>query len=666
MRQQTFQKALSRMTETGVRLFFAACLLFALLTAIYNIWLCLAELVLILLLYLFFQTGISRRKKEVMAYLDHMTSGVDVASRRTLISSPLPIAIFRPDTDDIIWSNERFLHLTGDPDHLFETKLSALVPSFQSQWLLDGDHLSPEPVPVGDQLYLVFGNLVCTGGQDEFLATTYWVDVTEYARVAEQFDATRPVVGILQVDNYEDLMKNQTENQRSTIYAEVNARLDAWVAGTGGMLRRMERDRYLLLFEEQYLSRFVDQKFDILDTIHQVVNPGGLSATLSIGVGKDGSTFQELMQFANLSIEMALSRGGDQAVIRNKFTFEFFGGRSKETEKRTKVKSRVMANALSALVSDSSGLFIMGHKSPDNDCVGAAAGVFAIARKKGVPAYIIQEAGSPPSKVLSDRLAQLTEYRGAFLAPQEALLMMDNRSLVVVVDTNRPEQVLSREVLESCNRVAVIDHHRRAATYIEGAALNYHEPYASSASELVTELLQYIADPTDLTRAEAEALLAGIVLDTKNFTMRTGGRTFEAAAFLRRSGADTGEVKRLFQNDLSGTIAKYDIIQNAKLYRDHIAIAVVDHTVGRVTAAQAADELLNIVGISTSFVLFPDGEQIIISGRSMGDTNVQVILEQLGGGGNAAAAGGQVAGKTLEQVAVELTQAIDRYLEEDS
>ena len=380
-------------------------------------------------------------------------------------------------------------------------------------------------------------------------------------------------------------------------------------------------------------------------------------------MGKDGGSFQELMQFANLSIEMALSRGGDQAVVRNQFTFEFYGGRSKETEKRTKVKSRVMANALSALVADSSQVFIMGHKSPDNDCMGAAAGVCAIARKKGVPAHIIREAGSPPAKVLMDKLAHLEEYQDCFLSAQEALLLADNRSLVVVVDTNRPEQVQSLDLVQSCNRVAVIDHHRRAATYIEGAALNYHEPYASSASELVTELLQYIADPTDLTRAEAEALLAGIVLDTKNFTMRTGGRTFEAAAFLRRAGADTAEVKKLFQNDLEGTIAKYAIIQNAKLYREKIAIAVVDHTVGRIVAAQAADELLNIIGIDTSFVLYPDGERVIISARSMGDTNVQVILEKLGGGGNAAAAGGQISGKSLSQVATELSHAIDQYLE---
>ena len=305
------------MTETGVRLFFAACLLFALLTAIYNIWLCLAELVLILLLYLFFQTGISRRKKEVMAYLDHMTSGVDVASRRTLISSPLPIAIFRPDTDDIIWSNERFLHLTGDPDHLFETKLSALVPSFQSQWLLDGDHLSPEPVPVGDQLYLVFGNLVCTGGQDEFLATTYWVDVTEYARVAEQFDATRPVVGILQVDNYEDLNRGLEEGERSVIRTEINNRLAAWVDPAHGMLCRYDRDHYILLVEAGQFQDFYRRKFSILDEIRQVQSPNGVAATLSIGFGRNGASPRELHEFASLALDMALSRGGDQVVIRD-------------------------------------------------------------------------------------------------------------------------------------------------------------------------------------------------------------------------------------------------------------------------------------------------------------------------------------------------------------
>lgn len=647
-----------------MQLYFVILILFALASALFSIPLAVLEAVVVLILGLYTRTSGHKRRREITKYIENITGNVDVATKDTMVNSPLPMVIFRPESDDIIWTNDRFLRLTGDREHLFDAKLSSVVPGFDTRWLLEGKNECPDHVSFCGRRFVVYGHLVRTGDKGGgFLATTYWVDVTELCETRDKYLASRPVMAVLLLDNYEDLMKNLTENERSAIYSEINARLDAWVADTHGMLRRVERDRYYYIFEEQYLARFIEKKFDILDTIRQVSNPSGIAATFSIGVGKDGGSFQELMQFANLSIEMALSRGGDQAVVRNQFTFEFYGGRSKETEKRTKVKSRVMANALSALVADSSQVFIMGHKSPDNDCMGAAAGVCAIARKKGVPAHIIREAGSPPAKVLMDKLAHLEEYQDCFLSAQEALLLADNRSLVVVVDTNRPEQVQSLDLVQSCNRVAVIDHHRRAATYIEGAALNYHEPYASSASELVTELLQYIADPTDLTRAEAEALLAGIVLDTKNFTMRTGGRTFEAAAFLRRAGADTAEVKKLFQNDLEGTIAKYAIIQNAKLYREKIAIAVVDHTVGRIVAAQAADELLNIIGIDTSFVLYPDGERVIISARSMGDTNVQVILEKLGGGGNAAAAGGQISGKSLSQVATELSHAIDQYLE---
>ena len=657
-------RKISKLLQPSVQLYFVILILFALASALFSIPLAVLEAVVVLILGLYTRTSGHKRRREITKYIENITGNVDVATKDTMVNSPLPMVIFRPESDDIIWTNDRFLRLTGDREHLFDAKLSSVVPGFDTRWLLEGKNECPDHVSFCGRRFVVYGHLVRTGDKGGgFLATTYWVDVTELCETRDKYLASRPVMAVLLLDNYEDLMKNLTENERSAIYSEINARLDAWVADTHGMLRRVERDRYYYIFEEQYLARFIEKKFDILDTIRQVSNPSGIAATFSIGVGKDGGSFQELMQFANLSIEMALSRGGDQAVVRNQFTFEFYGGRSKETEKRTKVKSRVMANALSARVADSSQVFIMGHKSPDNDCMGAAAGVCAIARKKGVPAHIIREAGSPPAKVLMDKLAHLEEYQDCFLSAQEALLLADNRSLVVVVDTNRPEQVQSLDLVQSCNRVAVIDHHRRAATYIEGAALNYHEPYASSASELVTELLQYIADPTDLTRAEAEALLAGIVLDTKNFTMRTGGRTFEAAAFLRRAGADTAEVKKLFQNDLEGTIAKYAIIQNAKLYREKIAIAVVDHTVGRIVAAQAADELLNIIGIDTSFVLYPDGERVIISARSMGDTNVQVILEKLGGGGNAAAAGGQISGKSLSQVATELTQAIDQYLE---
>ena len=657
-------RKLARLFQPSFQLYFVCLVLFALISAFFSIPLAVVELAAILALAVYSRQHTNRCRREIARYLENVTGTVDTATKDTMANSPLPMIIFRPESDDIIWTNDRFLQLTGEREHLFDAKLSALIPGFDSRWLMEGKTECPTEVEYGSRRFLVFGHLVRTGGRSGgFLATTYWVDVTEFSLIRERYQATRPVAAVLLLDNYDELMKNLTENQRSALVSEIDSRLDEWVAESGGMLRRYQRERYLFIFDEQYLAKFIENKFDILDAIHQVVNPSGINATLSIGVGKDGETYRELFQFANLSIDMALSRGGDQAVIRNKFTFEFYGGRSKETEKRTKVKSRVMANALSALVSDSSQVFIMGHRSPDNDCIGAAAGVCALCRKNGVPVHIIKEAAPPPAQELIDRLSPLPEYQDCFLTAQEALLIADSRSLTVVVDTNRPDQVQAAELLESCNRVAVIDHHRRAATYIEGAALNYHEPYASSASEMVTELLQYIVEPNQILRSEAEALLAGIVLDTKNFTMRTGGRTFEAAAFLRRSGADTAEVKKLYQNGLADTVAKYALIQNAQLYRDHIALAVSPQPVNRIIAAQAADELLNIIGIDTSFVVAPDGDKVNLSARSMGDTNVQVILEKLGGGGNAAAAGGQVSGQSVDEVAQALKEAIDQYFE---
>ena len=305
----------------------------------------------------------------------------------------------------------------------------------------------------------------------------------------------------------------------------------------------------------------------------------------------------------------------------------------------------------------------MGHKAPDMDAVGAAIGVCAIARKKGVPAYIIRDEKDTPAEDLYQRVERMEEYKGRYLDTQEALLRADSRSLLVVVDTNRPEQVQSREMLASCNKVAVIDHHRRGSSYIEKMALNYHEPYASSASELVTELLQYLVEPGDILKCEAEALLAGIVLDTKNFTNRTGGRTFEAAAYLRRAGADTSDVQRMFQGDLKSMIARYDIIRQAQLYHGDLAVAALDTPCDRVTAAKAADELLTLKGIRASFVLYPKDQGVYISARSLGEVNVQVIVEALGGGGNSTTAGGQLNVPDIAVARTALLRAIDEYFE---
>ena len=659
---------LSHLLEPSFRLYFVFLLLFAALDALFSLPVAVLEMAVVVILYLYFRRSSAARQKEILSYIENVTCNMDSATKDTMVNAPLPMVIFRPENDEVIWSNDRFLQITGEREHMFDTKLTAAVPDFSSRWLMEGKTQCPTEVRIADRRFLVFGHLVRTEEQGSrgYLATTYWVDVTDFAQVRDDYYATRPVVAILLVDNYEELMKGATDSNRSAMRSEIDDRLAQWVAPAQGLFCRYERDRYLFVFEEQYLAQFQEGKFSILETVRQVSSPAGIQATVSIGIGKEADTLGELFQYASLSVEMALSRGGDQVVVKNKFNFEFFGGRTKELEKRTKVKSRVMANALGELMADASMVFVMGHKYPDLDCIGAAAGVCAMARKKGTPVHIVKEPGQNPASEMSDRLAETEEYRGVFLSPQDALVKADANCLLVVVDTNRPEQVVSQDLLEAVHKVAVIDHHRRASSYIADAALNFHEPYASSASELATELLQYLLEPADLLKIEAEALLAGMVLDTKQFTMRTGSRTFEAAAFLRRSGADTGDVKKLFQNDLEGTIAKYDIIQTAKMYKAGIAVAKVDHTVGRITAAQAADELLNISGVDTSFVLFPDQEgRVILSARSMGDVNVQVVLEKLGGGGNAATAGAQVPGKTVDEVAGMLLRAIDQYLEDE-
>ncbi|WP_186567152.1 DHH family phosphoesterase [Lawsonibacter celer] len=658
---------LTHLLEPSLRLYFLFLLIFALISLLFSWPMAVAELVVVAILYFYFRRSNAQRQKEILNYIERVSTNMDSATKDTMVNSPLPMVIFRPENDEVIWSNSRFLQITGEREHMFDMKITDAVPDFSSRWLMEGKTECPTEVRLDQRRFLVFGHLVRTEDSSSrgYLATTYWVDITDFAQTRDAYYANRPVVAILTLDSYEELMKGISDNAKSALLSEIEEKMAAWAAPAQGLFRRYDRGRYLFVFEERCLAQFQEKKFDLLDTVHDIVSPNGIPATLSIGIGKDADSFQDLFQYASLSVEMALSRGGDQAVVKNKFNFEFYGGRTKELEKRTKVKSRVMANALGELVADASRVLVMGHKFPDLDCIGAAAGVCAIARKKGTPVCIVREPGQNPASDMVERLAALPEYHEVFVSPQDALVLADASDLLVVVDTNRPEQVVSEDLLAAVNKVAVIDHHRRAATYISNAALNFHEPYASSASELVTELLQYLLEPADLLRAEAEALLAGVVLDTKQFTMRTGSRTFEAAAFLRRSGADTGDVKKLFQNDLEGTIARYDIIQNARMYRDGVAVAVVDHTVGRVTAAQAADELLNISGIDTSFVLFPDGDRVIVSARSMGDVNVQVILEKLGGGGNAATAGAQIQSATLDSAARSLLRAIDQYFEDE-
>ena len=613
--------------------------------------------------------GIRRNRMaqhSVRQYLDRVSGGIDTARSSNMLYAPLPMLVFDLNTGEVLWGNDRFLALTDLKEKMFEALVNDVIPGFDGHWMLEGKREAPEYVVWNHRTYRVYGALSHPDqlkGDHSMLATTYWLDITESEQMRQTLDMTRPAVAILMIDNYEDLMKACPESKRSALLADIEGKLNDWCAGSGALLLSYDRDRYLFVMEEKDFAVYAEKKFDVLDAV-RTVESGGVSATLSIGVGRDGDSFESLFKNADLALEMALSRGGDQAVVKDRNNFEFYGGRSKTTEKRTKVKSRVMANALRELIDDARNVYVMGHKYADMDSLGAAAGICCICRKLGKKAQIVIDTENNAAHPVLRALQQMPEYAGVFVNGDTAFLHAQPDTLLVVVDTNRPDSVESEPLLESCTRVAVIDHHRRGSSYIDKMTLNYHEPYASSASELITELMQYLIEPADILKSEAEALLAGIVLDTKNFTNRTGGRTFEAAAYLRRCGADTQDVQRMFQSDLDAMVTRYAIMRQAEIYHGDIAIVAVDEAYDRVTAAKAADELLTIRGIRASFVMYRKDDGVYMSARSLGEVNVQVILEALGGGGNSTTAGGQAKGITVAEAKEKLLAAIDKYFED--
>ena len=656
------KKSVGRLLYPNTVWYFAVMLLFAAAAAVLRqYYLAGGALIVTLIVFTISRVQLSRRKRQLMSYVQTATDSVGISVHA---GSAFPMAVIRLPENEIIWGNPSFFAITGLSDTACYQTLDSVISGFSTSWLREGQSELPGDRIIGGRRYRIYGNYVRS--EDDAttvqLATIYFADMTEMFNVRDEFMRTRPIVSIVLIDNYDELTANLSDSAVSTLDAQLNDVIANWTAGLEALCRKTERNRYLVIFESKDLAKLQENRFSVLlDDVRHVSSSSGMSATISLGIGKDGGSFAENYRFAALAIEMSLSRGGDQAVIKDRFNFTFYGSRTKETDRHTRVRSRVVAGSLSELIGQSSTIYIMGHRMADLDALGSAVGLLCLCRTKGRPARIVIDLQKNACQSLIEELKASQDYTDLFISRQDALVEADNRSLLIVVDTNRPDQVECKPLLESISRVAVIDHHRRAADYIEQPVLNLHEPYASSASELVTELLQYAVNQRDVKPLEAQALLAGIVLDTKNFSIRTGSRTFESAAYLRKAGADPVEVKKLFQSDLDDTLMRYRVVQAARLYRSELAIACIDETITRVIASQAADELINISGITASFVLFPDREQVIISARSIGSCNVQAVLEKLGGGGNGATAGAQIKGKPLREVLQELVSAIDAF-----
>ncbi len=659
MEVRKLQKKLQRMINPSMGLYFVVMLLFSLASLLLGQYvLFVAELLVTILVFICYILFRVHRRKQLQGFVQEYA---DTVTSTQGSEAPFPLMVLQLFDKKIIHTNDAFLDLTGFHDILRERKVTDLFPEFTTDWLLSGKNEYPYDVTIGQHRYRIYGSVIHTQELESALAVLYFAELTELYQVRDEYIRSRPVVSIILVDNYEELTHNMSEGAVSALDARLNNTILKWAQNYHGLLRRLEKNRFLLIFEKRDLKHAVDTKFSVLEDVHEITAPSGLQASISIGLGVDGETFEEGYDFAALSIEMALSRGGDQAVVKDRINFHFYGGRAKEAGRRGKVRSRVTANTMMELIGQSSQVFIMGHKNGDMDSVGAAMGIACLCRKKEVPFHFVMDLEENSAQRLIEEILKAPEYRNVFISGQDALLMCDNRSTLVVVDTNRPDQVECKPLLEAIPKVCVVDHHLRAADYINPVALNFHEPYASSSAELATELLEYAVEQKDVLPIEAKALMAGLILDTKSFNVRTGERTFEAAAYLRQLGADTVEVKRLLQNDYDDTIIKHKIIAAARMHKHGIAIAPLNGITSRILAAQAADELLNITGIRASFVLFPDGDKVLISARSIGDANVQVILEELGGGGNSSTAGAQIPDSNVKEVLDKLVASIDRY-----
>ena len=611
-----------------------------------------------------------KRKSEISETLQDLTLTVDTAAKTSLINSPFPLIILETD-GNIIWRSTKFTTEFANID--INTYLNDLIVDIRDEISSGGSGNSDilTEMKIGNNMYKVMGRYVNFRNRDkrnknEYMVILYFIDDTENKKLQKEYRDSKSCIGIIMIDNYEETMQRLDAGEKPQIIAEIDKQMYDWANKTNGVLIKSDRDRYVYLFEQRYLDDVKEDKFSILDKIKEIDTKEKVQFTLSIAISNEGNTDKEKYKSAQSAMDVVLGRGGDQAVIRENEIYKFFGGRVEEVEKRTKVKARVVAHALENLMKDASKVMVMGHTNPDMDSIGSCMGIYRLAKTLNTNAYIICSENTPALSAFRKSLEKEPEYEDVIINKEVALENVDEDTLLVVVDTHKINYVDSPELLDKAKKIVVVDHHRRSTDFIEDATLMFQEVYASSAAELVTELLQYAEAKIDLKTIEAESLYAGIMMDTKNFTFKTGVRTFEAAAYLRRCGIDIIRVKKWFQSDLKSFNLIADIVKKAEILEDEIAIATYDEVSpdANLICAKAADELLTISDITASFVLGNTGDKICISGRSIGDINVQVILEKLGGGGHITLAGAQVEDMTMEEAKQELINRIHEYFSE--
>ncbi len=588
-------------------------------------------------------------------YFAHIDEEIQQLERVSLNDLPLSVVIV-DDKNKIVWFNSEFSR-TFEEEAVYGSSIDVITKlSFEKLLTADGYEIKYK-----NCYYKVYATVPKEEDAKE-IYIIYFRNITQLRTLEIEKRMSQPVVMVFVIDSYEELFSGNAESETANITVRIDKLLEDFINNTSGILRKYSKERFWAVVEEQHVRAMIEDKMKILDSVREIQVNDRMNVTLSIGIGRTGKTLAESAEFARQALDMALGRGGDQAAIKTENGFEFYGGVSKGIERHTKVKTRIIANSLIEAIDASDDVYIMGHRNSDLDSVGSSVGLASAIRRLGKNAYAVIDKNTTLSLKLYERVNE-KEKNGLFVSTAQAKEQFGDNSLLIVVDTHNPKIVDEPALLEAAKRLVVIDHHRKMVNFIDNATIFHHEPYASSASEMVTELLQYFGDAGKIPTVHAEALLAGITLDTKNFTLRTGVRTFEAAAFLRKLGADTVNVKGLFSNSIQCYKQKTELVASAGIYKN-CAIASAEKNLDdmRIVAPQAADELLGVSDVDASFVLYRIGsDEISVSCRSLGAINVQLIAEELGGGGHQTMAGAQLTGISLDEAIERLKKAIDQY-----
>lgn len=610
---------------------------------------------------------VDKTNNMVVRRVESLNEGFERLTEHAVFNMPFPLVVTNAE-GEILWYNAPFLKIHKQ-ESIMGMNLSQVVPELKNIDLEEIVDKQEMDIKMFGENYLLYSNVVELekNSGNENLKMFYFLSNTEFKQLQQTYEDEKTIVGIVEIDNFDEVMDSTPPSSKPIIMAKVDKIVNEYFRTRNALVRKFQEDTYLVIMNKKNMRAIRELKFSILDEVRALEEGNTIPMTLSIGVSREGLNLAEAYDEADTCLDVALGRGGDQAVVIVEDNYEYFGGKSKAVEKRNKVKARVLGIALRQLIDKSEKVFVMGHTNPDMDAIGASIGVMRAVRNRGKKGYIILNNSNPSIDVLMRRFKEEEpELYKSVITGEEAEEFIKPSDLLILVDNHKPSFTIYPPLLEKIRNVVVVDHHRRGKEFVKDPVLTYVEPYASSTCELITEMLTYMSDDMEMTKFEADAMMSGIVVDTKNFTFRTGVRTFEAASILKRAGADMSKVRIFFEDDYDTIISRAEVVHKAKIVFDHIAISLLEEDADNsvLVSAQAADELLDIHGVKASFVLTPKKDVIHISGRSYGEVSVQLILEKLGGGGHLNMAGAQLQDISLNQAEEKLIEAIENYMKE--